>query len=311
MINGILNINKPEGITSAKAVQIIKKKLKLKKIGHTGTLDPFATGVLLICINKATKIAQYLSMMDKEYIGTMILGITTDTQDLKGKILKIKPLKKSVLNYEITNRIFKSFQGNIWQKPPVFSAKKHKGVRLYNFARKGIKVDLPPNRVTIYNIKIIKLINDYFPSISFKVRCSKGTYIRALCDDIGERLGCGAFLSQLKRTEIGNFNIEHSIELDSFLEKPEQEQKKQILTIDQSLSQYRKIILVDSKNIIDRIKNGNQFSDTEIDCITHEKANVSDNIFRVVSCDGILLAIAKSISGDGIQKKYKVEKVFV
>jgi tRNA pseudouridine55 synthase len=311
MINGVLNINKPEGITSAKVVQIIKKKLKCNKAGHTGTLDPFATGVLLVCINKATKIAQYLSILDKEYIGTMILGIATDTQDLKGKIINIKSIEQSMLNYKMINDVFKSFLGNIWQKPPVFSAKKHKGVRLYTFARKGIKIDLSPHRVTIHNISILKIVYDSFPSIVFKIKCSKGTYIRALCNDIGEKLGCGAYLSQLKRTEVGNYNIGHSVNLDSFLEKQYKEQNKYIVTMDQSLSQYKKLILRKGENLTARIRNGNQFSDNEIDFIDNGKANTPGGIFRVCSNDGDLIAIAKVIEESGYPKKYKVTKVFV
>jgi tRNA pseudouridine55 synthase len=311
MMNGVLNINKPEGITSARAVQIIKTRLKLDKAGHTGTLDPFATGVLLICINKATKIAQYLSILDKEYIGTMILGIATDTQDLKGKIVQIKHIDQSMVNYERINDVFKSFIGEIWQKPPVFSAKKQNGVRLYNFARKGIKVNLSPNKIKIHDINIIKIMYDYFPSIIFRVRCSKGTYIRALSNDIGEKLGCGAYLSQLNRTEVGNYSIEHSINLDSFLKKQYQQQKKYIVTMDKSLSHYKKIILREDEKIKKRIKNENQFSDNEIDCIVNGKLNTTPmGIFRVSSSDGKLIALAKIIEGSGFPIKYKVEKVF-
>lgn len=311
MINGVLNINKPEGITSAKAVQLIKKKLRLDKAGHTGTLDPFATGVLLVCINKATKIAQYLSILDKEYIGTMILGITTDTQDLKGKILKIRNVDQSMINNEKINDIFKSFLGDIWQKPPIFSAKKHKGVRLYSFARKGIKINLSSQKITVHNIEILKIFYDSFPSILFKVKCSKGTYIRALCNDIGEKLGCGAYLSQLKRTEVGNYDIDHSINLDNFLKKSYQEQKKLIVTMDQSLNRYKKIILRRDKNITAKIRNGNQFTDNEIRCIVNGKSKDIKNIFRVSSDDGNLIAIAKIREDSDFPKKYKVEKVFV
>jgi tRNA pseudouridine55 synthase len=311
MINGVLNINKPEGITSAKVVQIIKKKLNLDKVGHTGTLDPFATGVLVICINKATKIAQYLSILDKEYIGTMILGIATDTQDLKGKILRIKNVDKSMLNYKKIDDVFISFMGEIWQKPPVFSAKKQKGVRLYDFARKGINVNLSPNKIRIHNIKILKIVYDSFPSIVFKVRCSKGTYIRALCNDIGEKLGYGAYLSQLMRTEVGHYNIDHSINLENILKKPYYEQKKYIETMDQSLGYYKKIILRKDDNLEARIRNGNQFSESEIDCIVNEKVDAAGDIFRVSSSDGELLAIAKVIEDSVYPKKYKVEKVFL
>ncbi len=311
MIKGILNINKPEGITSAKAVSKIKENLKLNKAGHTGTLDPFATGILLVCINRATKIAQYLSDLDKEYIGTMVLGISTDTQDLKGKVLKIRNVNQETLNIGNLREVFINFQGSIWQKPPMFSAIRHKGLRLYNLARKGIKVDLDSRKIFIHQISILKIKYDYFPSITFKVRCSKGTYIRSLCDDIGQKLGCGAFLSQLERTEIGNHNVKQSIDLDKFLSMPIKEQLKNVLTIDQALNNFNKIILLKDEEIVNRVKNGRPFFESEISEIVNKEANSKYNDrFRVSSYDGKLLAIGKKVEDDNYPKKYKVEKVF-
>ena len=311
MINGILNINKPEGITSAKAVSKIKKKLQLKKAGHTGTLDPFATGILLICFNRATKIAQYLSVLDKEYVGIMVLGVTTDTQDLKGKVLKIKNVNHQALNIDNLEEVFASFQGRLWQKPPMFSALRHKGLRLYSLARKGIEIDLDPRKIFIKQISILKIKYDYFPSITFRVKCSKGTYIRTLCNDIGQKLGCGAFLSRLERTEIGNHNIQQSIGLDKFLRMPFQEQYKNILSIDKALNNFNKIILLKDKEIEDRVKNGVPFSEKEISEIINEEGNNKFNDrFRVSSYDGNLLAIGKKVEDFDYTKKYKVEKVF-
>ena len=311
MINGILNINKPEGITSAKAVSKIKKKLQFKKAGHTGTLDPFATGILLVCLNRATKITQYLSVLDKEYIGIMVLGVTTDTQDLKGRVLKIKNVNHQALNIENLEEVFASFQGRLWQKPPMFSALRHKGLRLYSLARKGIEIDLDPRKIFIKQISILKIKVDYFPSITFKVKCSKGTYIRTLCNDIGQKLGCGAFLSRLERTEIGNHNIQQSIDLDKFLRMPLQEQYKNILSIDKALNNFNKIILLKDKEIEDRVKNGGPFSEKEISEIINEESNNKFNDrFRVSSYDGNLLAIGKKVEDFDYTKKYRVEKVF-
>ena len=311
MIKGILNINKPEGITSAKAVSKIKKKLQLKKAGHTGTLDPFATGILLVCLNRATKIAQYLSVLDKEYVGIMVLGVTTDTQDLKGKVLKIKNVNQKNLNIENLEKVFTSFQGRYWQKPPMFSAIRHKGLRLYTLARKGIEVNLAPRKIFIQQISILKIKVDYFPSITFRVRCSKGTYIRALCNDIGQKLGCGAFLSQLKRTGIGNHHIKQSIDLDKFLRMPVQEQYKNIVSIDQALNNFSKIILLQDKEIVDRVKNGGPFCEREISRIINEEGNNKFNDrFRISSYDGNLLAIGRKAEDFDYSKKYKVEKVF-
>ncbi len=312
MINGILNINKPEGITSAKAVSKIKEILKINKAGHTGTLDPFATGILIVCLNRATKIAQYLSKLDKEYVGTMVLGITTDTQDLKGKVLRIKPVNTKELKSFELKEVFARFQGDIWQRPPMFSAVKYKGLRLYNLARKGIKVDLALRKTKIYQLSILNIRYDRYPSITFRVRCSKGTYIRTLCHDIGQSLGCGAFVSHLKRTEIGNHIIQQSIDLDKFLKFSCQEQYRNILPIDQALSHFKKIILMESKEIVDRVKNGGQFSEQVVSKIVTGDNTALYDKFRVCSFDGHLLAIAKKLekSSNNINI-YKVEKVFL
>ena len=197
MRDGILIIDKPEGISSAKTVYKIKKLLKLNKVGHTGTLDPFATGVLVLCLNRSTKEAAYFINLDKTYIGTMILGISTDTQDLTGKVIKVNSIKreqKRLTQYEIEG-VFKKFQGDIWQTPPMHSAIKSKGKPLYLLARKGIKIKVEPRKVKIQQLSPLKVRWDIYPSISFKVKCSKGTYIRTLCKDIGDYLGFGAYLS--------------------------------------------------------------------------------------------------------------------
>ena len=312
MINGILNINKPEGISSAKTVSKIKEILKLKKVGHTGTLDPFATGILIICINRATKIAQYLSNLDKEYIATMVLGITTDTQDLKGKVLRIKTANTKRLEFTEIKKVFKSFRGDIWQKPPMFSAIKYKGMRLYNLARKGIQIDLALRKAKIYQLSIMHIRYDRYPSITFRVRCSKGTYIRTLCHDIGQSLGFGAHVIHLKRIGIGNHTINQSIDLDKFLKLPYKEKQSHILSIDQALSHLKKMVLSESNEIVDKVKNGGYFSEQDI-----SKVIPADNItlhekFRIYSSDGHLLALAKrSAESSENLNTYKVEKVFL
>ena len=264
MINGILNINKPEGITSAKVVAKIKNNLGLNKAGHTGTLDPFATGVLLICINHSTKISQYLSDSDKEYTGTMILGITTDTQDIRGKVLKIKKVDTEKLNMMKIKKIFNSFKGILYQRPPMFSAVKYKGARLYSLARKGIIADVDPRKIIIDKLEITKIQYDYYPSITFNVRCSKGTYIRTLCHEIGKALGYGAFCSNLKRTRIGNITIKQSIGLEYFLNMPIHKKNQIILPPGDALNHLDKIILHKNDKTLLRIKNGGLFSEEEI-----------------------------------------------
>ncbi len=207
--NGIIIIDKPEGISSAKVVAIVKKVLKVKKAGHTGTLDPFATGLMICCLNSATRIAGFLIKDNKEYEAVLQLGIVTDTGDVTGKIIA------SSHNIEFSKQkiysVFKHFKGRIEQVPPAYSALKHKGVPLYKLARQGRPVKKPARNVIINDIRILDI---NLPEIRFKVACSAGTYIRALASDIGEALGCGGHLKSLTRMRIGSFSINDSLKLD-------------------------------------------------------------------------------------------------
>lgn len=208
-MDGVLVLNKPSGITSARAVAIVKRKLKAKKVGHLGTLDPMATGVLPLVINKATKLADILSSGEKEYIAVLKLGITTDTFDMEGDIKEEKEVK------DITEELIKEkvslFVGNIKQMPPMFSAKKVKGVPLYKHARKGVEIKREEKEVFVSSIEILKI---EMPEIKIKVNCSKGTFIRSICHDLGQLLNTGATMTSLVRTKNGEFNIEESCELD-------------------------------------------------------------------------------------------------
>lgn len=201
-MNLIVNFNKPAGITSQQAVTKIKRILRAKKAGHAGTLDPMATGVLLVCINEATKIARFLTDMDKEYKARGKFGETTDTYDAEGRVME----KKSVPAISINklNEIAKTFIGEIMQKPPMFSAVKIGGEALYKLARKGMDIDRPVREVHVYDIKVTRLDLPYFDIV---VSCSKGTYIRTICHDIGVALGAGAHLVALERTRVGDFHI--------------------------------------------------------------------------------------------------------
>ncbi len=201
-MNLIVNFNKPAGITSQQAVTRIKRILRAKKAGHAGTLDPMATGVLLVCINEATKIARFLTDMDKEYKARGKFGETTDTYDAEGRVVE----KKSVPDISINklNEIAKMFVGVIMQKPPMFSAVKIGGEALYKLARKGIEIERPLRKVHIYDMEIKGLD---LPFVDISVSCSKGTYIRTICHDIGIKLGIGAHLVALERTRIGDFHI--------------------------------------------------------------------------------------------------------
>ncbi len=208
-MEGVLNINKPRGISSYGVVAKVKKLLKIKKVGHAGTLDPEATGVLLVCLDKATKIVQFLMPLEKEYRGRMVLGVSTDTGDAQGKVIK------ECDNIDITESkvraVFKEFLGDIEQIPPMASALKYKGRRLYKLAREGKTVEREPRSVQIYKIDVLSYKDSV---VEFCVVCSKGTYIRSLCCDIGDKLGCGAYLKSLERTRIGSFNIDSALSVE-------------------------------------------------------------------------------------------------
>jgi tRNA pseudouridine55 synthase len=231
-MNILISLYKPKGISSQGAVSELKKILKVKKAGHTGTLDPMGTGLLLICTNKATRLASYFSNLDKEYSAVMKLGEVTDTQDAEGKVTE-KTDRIEVDNVLILDTL-KSFEGKILQQPPMFSALKHKGKSLYEFARKGIEIERESREIKIHNIE---LLNIDLPYVSFKTLCSKGTYIRTLCHDIGRKLGVGAHLLELERTAIGQFKIEDSLTFGELKSVSGGEQiHKGIYTMDEALA---------------------------------------------------------------------------
>lgn len=211
MITGIVNINKPIGRSSAFVVAVVRRITKIKKVGHTGTLDPLATGVLPICIGReSTRLADTVMQGTKEYLATIELGKTTTTQDSEGEVLAEKEVK--VTDEELRD-IIMSFVGEISQIPPMYSAIKVNGKKMYELARQGVEVERKPRTVTIYNIDI-REIN--LPYAEISVTCSKGTYIRTLCADIGEKAGCGGYMKSLVRTKSGRFHIEDSITLEEF-----------------------------------------------------------------------------------------------
>jgi tRNA pseudouridine55 synthase len=223
-LSGVLNINKPSGMTSHDVVDAVRKLLKIRRVGHTGTLDPLATGVLPICVGKATKIAQYLTQADKEYLITMRLGITTDTLDADGRVLT--EVKDFTVDPAKLEEVFKGFVGEIQQIPPLFSAKKLHGVRLYRLARRGEKVERRPVTVKVYTLELLAYEH---PFVRFQVRCSKGTYARALCDDIGKALGCGAHLHSLIRTKAGPFDVKDAIALSELEKKVGEGRLREVL----------------------------------------------------------------------------------
>ena len=212
-MNGVIVIDKPPDMTSAQVVAQVKRILKVKKVGHTGTLDPFATGVLVCCINRATRLAQFLMYGKKRYEGVMRLGIRTDTQDLTGRVVSEDP-ELRVTDHDI-RRVFRDFLEAEYQTPPAYSALKHNGVPLYKLARRGTFVQKPPRPISIYELEMLDIT---LPDVCFRVCCSAGTYVRTLCDDMGESLGCGAHLTGLCRTESGGFGLDEAMSLNT-LEK--------------------------------------------------------------------------------------------
>lgn len=213
-INGILVINKPKDWTSFDVVAKIRNKLNVKKVGHTGTLDPQATGVLILCVGKATQLVQKLTGLDKEYICEITFGATSATDDVEGEIKEVEGASEVPLT--IIENILKEFTGTFDQIPPNFSAKKIGGKRAYKLARQGEDVKLEPVQVTV---RTMELLDYKWPKLKIKINCSKGFYVRSLARDIGKKLGIGGYLSALERTKVGHFSIEGAISIDQADEK--------------------------------------------------------------------------------------------
>ncbi|MDP4144361.1 MAG: tRNA pseudouridine(55) synthase TruB [Bacillota bacterium] len=232
-MDGVINVYKPLNITSFDVVRKIKKITNIKKIGHTGTLDPMACGVLPICIGKATKIVDYLMQDYKIYRADLELGKVTDTYDLEGTILEQNEVNVSG---EDVKKVINKFIGEIEQIPPMYSALKMNGKRLYELARQGIEVERKGRNITIFDINIIEI---NLPLVKFDVKCSKGTYIRSLCYDIGKELGCGGTMAGLERLSTGFFTKENSIHLENLTEE---NIKDYLITIDNALQSYEKVL---------------------------------------------------------------------
>lgn len=210
---GIILVNKHRGITSHDVVDEVRKRLGTRKVGHAGTLDPLAEGLLIIMVGKSTKLFSRFVNFDKEYLGVMKLGEVTLTGDSEGAIVKKQDYQN--LNEPEIKEVFSKFEGEIEQIPPMVSALRVKGKRLYSLARRGIEIERSPRAIKIYELRIIKID---LPLVEFYVRCSKGTYIRKLAQDIGESLGCGAHMISIKRMRVGPFKLEEAANLDDINE---------------------------------------------------------------------------------------------
>ncbi|MFH1997015.1 MAG: tRNA pseudouridine(55) synthase TruB [Candidatus Omnitrophota bacterium] len=214
-MDGVLLVDKPERMTSHDVVDFIRRRFRIKKVGHAGTLDPMATGLLVILLGKSTKDSLLFSGQEKGYEATMVLGVRSDTGDADGMLTDAGG--DAAIERETLNKAFEAFLGEIDQVPPMYSAVKYKGKKLYELARRGIAVKREPRRVIIRSLSIHKYD---FPVVEFSVECSKGTYVRQLCIDIGERLGCGAHLTRLRRVRSGGFTVERSVALETLKERP-------------------------------------------------------------------------------------------
>ena len=252
-MDGIIIINKTKGCTSHDVVYKIKKMLN-KKVGHTGTLDPMAEGVLPILIGKGTQLSKYLINHDKKYIVELQLGIKTDTADSEGKIIEEKTVNKTKLSKENITNVLQTFIGKQEQIPPIYSAIKVNGKKLYEYARKGQEVELKPRQIEIYDIKLIDYSMDE-KQIKFEVFCGKGTYIRSLCEDIATKFETVGYMKSLKRTQVGNFKIDNSItieELKNLIENNENIDiddilKNKIKTVEKIFKKFQSIILDEKK----------------------------------------------------------------
>lgn len=238
-MDGILIINKPKGCTSHDIVYRIKKKFN-KKVGHTGTLDPMAEGVLPILIGKGTLCSKYLINHNKKYQVILKLGQKTDTADLEGKVIEEKETKKENVTIKNVENVLKTFLGKQKQIPPIYSAIKINGKKLYEYARKGQSIEISPREIEIYDIKLLNIEND---KIEFTVECSKGTYIRTLCEDIANKLETVGCMFSLKRLQVGDFKIEDSYTI----EEVEQNKNIKIITLEELFKNNKKIILEANK----------------------------------------------------------------
>lgn len=260
-MDGIILVNKEKDFTSHDVVSIVKK-ITESKVGHTGTLDPNATGVLPLLIGNATKISKYLINHDKEYEAVIQLGKKTTTADIEGEVIEEKEVPEKI--YIECENILKSFIGKQKQTPPAYSAVKVNGKKLYSYAREGIKIEIEPRNIEIYNIELMN-INKEEKQISFRVSCSKGTYIRSLCEDIADKLGTVGYMKDLKRTKVGDFEIKEAITIDELKEKFEKNDFSDVITIENIFKDMPKIEL--NENNIKQYLNGVKITEKNQDGI--------------------------------------------
>ncbi|PVE18304.1 tRNA pseudouridine(55) synthase TruB [Clostridium perfringens] len=292
-MNGVINIYKNTGMTSFDVVAMVRRVAKMKKVGHTGTLDPAASGVLPVCLGKATKIIDYIMENKKVYRVNLKLGMVTDTYDLEGEVLREEDASH-ITKDEILNCI-NSFVGTIDQVPPMYSALKQNGVRLYELARQGIEVHREARKITIYSIENIKIESN--DNIQMDVCCSKGTYIRSLCYDIGEKLNVGATMTALERIQNGPFTKEEAINIEDLTEEL---LEKHIISIEKALDSFEKITVNEKFGKL--LRNGVKVFDNRM----YSEEVEFNKLYRVYKDNGVFLGLGKRD-----EKGFKLEKLLI
>src|SRR6266700_3859573 len=295
MTNGILNINKTTGMTSHDVVAKVRKILRQKRVGHTGTLDPAASGVLPICIGQATRVAEYLSESGKAYQAEIIFGAVTDTFDTEGTVIRTAPVAELTLPQ--IEEALSHFLGRQVQLPPRYSAIKIQGQPAYKRVRAGEEISLEPRSINIAQLEIIAWDS---PRLTLAIECSKGTYIRSLAYDLGEHLGCGAYLGALVRTRSGPFTLAGSITLEQLAEASEEETiSRYLLAADSALQNYPALEL--DAATIERVLHGNSFHNPQ------SHLQPATTLARIYDMEGHFLAIA---TWDSQQQQWQPKKVF-
>ena len=292
MYNGIINVHKEAGFTSHDVVAKLRGILKQKKIGHTGTLDPDATGVLPVCLGNGTKLCDMLTDKSKEYETVMLLGIATDTEDISGTVIDEKEI--NVTEKQVKEAI-ESFTGEYSQIPPMYSALKVNGQKLCDLARKGVVIERTPRPVVIHEIEILEM---KLPRVRMRIHCSKGTYIRSLCRDIGAKLGCGACMEELKRTRVGIFETDNSYTLNQIEKLVNEGRIEEIITGTEYMFDYPKLVLREQDDYL--VKNGNMFRSKEYPKI--------EDLCKVYLSNGIFAGIYGYDEESGF---YKPKKMFL
>ena len=283
MSNGVLNIDKPLGMTSHDVVDATRRCLRMKAVGHTGTLDPEASGVLLLCIGRGTKFARFFESLEKTYWAVMRLGISTDTQDATGTILRecqVPPIDKPLIE-----RVLSQFRGTLEQVPPMYSAVKHKGKRLYQLARQGKTVSRKPRLIAIRRLELLDVRG---PLITLSITCSKGTYVRTLCEDIGEALGYGAHMVHLQRCSIGPFGLQHSTSLSDLKSqaRPSDVLRQICLPLSEALNFFPALPVTDQQYHQLRTGQGRDIPTRPRQCTTTAQRNVKLSTLYRVECNG-------------------------